>query len=142
MSFGRLTDPRSLHEEKRLIENGILKEDNPLDNSEPFRKLCGACRRGDLKLCQQMITEGANINGKDLFDYTPLILVSRPGFEITGQFFCQFLMLRHVLTFCTRPVFADTTRSSRYSLSRAHFVRETLSKAKGAVELASDLDMC
>jgi ankyrin repeat and BTB/POZ domain-containing protein 1 len=66
----------SLHEEKRLIENGILKEDNPLDNSENFRRLCEACRRGDLKICQEMITEGTNINAKDQFDYTPLILVS------------------------------------------------------------------
>ena len=66
----------SLHEEKKLIETGVLKEDNPLDNSENFRRLCEACRRGDLKVCQEMITEGANINAKDLFDYTPLILVS------------------------------------------------------------------
>jgi hypothetical protein len=66
----------SLHEEKKLIENGVLKEDNPLDNSENFHRLCEACRRGDLKVCQEMITQGANINAKDLFDYTPLILVS------------------------------------------------------------------
>jgi hypothetical protein len=66
----------SLHEEKELIENGVLKEDNPLDNSENFHRLCEACRRGDLKVCQEMITEGVNINAKDLFDYTPLILVS------------------------------------------------------------------
>lgn len=65
-----------MHEEKKLIENGVLKEDNPLDNSENFRTLCEACRRGDLKVCQEMITEGVNINAKDLFDYTPLILVS------------------------------------------------------------------
>ena len=66
----------SLHQEKKLIEDGILKEDNPLDVSESFRKLCEACRRGDLKVCQEMITEGANINARDLYDYTPLILVS------------------------------------------------------------------
>jgi ankyrin repeat/BTB/POZ domain-containing protein 1 len=71
-----LTGIESLHEEKKLIENGVLKEDNPLDNSENFRILCEACRRGDLKVCQEMIMEGANINAKDLFDYTPLILVS------------------------------------------------------------------
>ena len=71
-----LTASKSLHEEKKLIENGVLKEDNPLDNSENFHRLCEACRRGDLKACQEMITEGANINAKDLFDYTPLILVS------------------------------------------------------------------
>ena len=67
---------RSLHDEKKLIEEGILKEDNPLDFSENFQKLCGACRRGDLKVCQEMIQEGANINAKDQYDYTPLILVS------------------------------------------------------------------
>lgn len=66
----------SLHKEKKLIEDGVLKEDNPLDVSENFRKLCEACRRGDLKVCQEMITEGANVNARDLFDYTPLILVS------------------------------------------------------------------
>lgn len=65
----------SLLEENRLIKDGRLKEDNPLDVSENFRKLCEACRRGDLKVCQEMITEGANINARDKFDYTPLILV-------------------------------------------------------------------
>ena len=70
---------RSLHEEKKLIADGILKEDNPLDVSENFRKLCEACRRGDLKVCQEMIMEGVNINAKDLYDYTPLILASLCG---------------------------------------------------------------
>ncbi|KAJ9494305.1 hypothetical protein H2202_010229 [Exophiala xenobiotica] len=65
---------RSLHDEKKLIEEGILKEDNPLDFSENFQKLCAACRRGDLKVCQEMIVEGTNINAKDQYDYTPLIL--------------------------------------------------------------------
>ena len=65
----------SLQEEQKLIQDGKLKEDNPLDISETFTKLCEACRRGDLKGCQEMITEGANINARDLFDYTPLILV-------------------------------------------------------------------
>lgn len=66
----------SLHTEKKLIEDGVLKEDNPLDLSEPFYTLCEACRRGDLKVCQEMITQGVNINAKDPNDYTPLILVS------------------------------------------------------------------
>lgn len=65
----------NLQEEKKLIEEGKLKEDNPLDESETFIKLCDACRRGDLKTCQEMITEGVNINARDRFDYTPLILV-------------------------------------------------------------------
>ncbi|KIX10122.1 uncharacterized protein Z518_01203 [Rhinocladiella mackenziei CBS 650.93] len=70
---------RSLHDEKKLIEEGILREDNPLDFSENFQKLCGACRRGDLKVCQEMIQEGTNINAKDQYDYTPLILASLCG---------------------------------------------------------------
>ena len=67
----------SLQEEQQMIQAGKLKEDNPLDLSESFWRLCEACRRGDLKVCQEMITEGANINARDQFDYTPLILVSR-----------------------------------------------------------------
>ncbi|KAL8667366.1 MAG: hypothetical protein Q9168_007264 [Polycauliona sp. 1 TL-2023] len=69
----------SLHEEKKLIEDGRLKEDNPLDVSEGFNKLCEACRRGDLKVCQEMIRDGANINARDLYDYSPLILASLCG---------------------------------------------------------------
>lgn len=65
----------SLHEEKKLIEDGRLKEENPVDISEGFNRLCEACRRGDLKLCQEMIRDGANINARDRFDYSPLILV-------------------------------------------------------------------
>ena len=68
----------SLHNEKKLIKEGAIKDDNPLDLSEPFRQLCDACRKGDLKVCQEKITEGVNINARDLYDYTPLILVSRP----------------------------------------------------------------
>lgn len=65
----------SLQEELKLIESGKLKEDNPLDTSATFSQLCEACRRGDLRVCQEMITYGANINARDIFDYTPLILV-------------------------------------------------------------------
>ncbi|KAL8897128.1 MAG: hypothetical protein Q9192_002735 [Flavoplaca navasiana] len=73
----------SLHEEKRLIEDGRLKEENPLDISEGFNRLCEACRRGDLKLCQEMIRDGANINARDRYDYSPLILASVCGhFEV------------------------------------------------------------
>ncbi|KIW70943.1 hypothetical protein PV04_03171 [Phialophora macrospora] len=70
---------RNLFDERRLIEEGILKEDNPLDFSVNFQKLCNACRRGDLKVCQEMIQEGTNINAKDQYDYTPLILASLCG---------------------------------------------------------------
>ncbi|EEP81135.1 predicted protein [Uncinocarpus reesii 1704] len=64
----------SLHNERKLIQAGKLKEDNPLDLSEGFKELCEASRRGDLKVCQEKIAEGVNINGRDLFDCTPLIL--------------------------------------------------------------------
>ena len=65
----------SLQEEQKLVQNGTIKEDNPLDTSPKFQKLCEACRRGDLKGCQEALTEGANVNARDRFDYTPLILV-------------------------------------------------------------------
>lgn len=67
----------SLHNEKKLIQEGTIKDDNPLDLSEPFRELCEACRKGDLKVCQEKITEGVNVNARDPYDYTPLILVSK-----------------------------------------------------------------
>ena len=75
----------SLHEEKKLIQKGKLKEDNPLDFSEPFRRLCNACRKNDLKACQEAITSGANINARDEFDYTPLILASLCGHYDVAQ---------------------------------------------------------
>lgn len=67
-----------LKDEHQLIQTGVLKDDSPLDVSDEFKKLCEACRRGDLKGCQEMITTGININARDQFDYTPLILVSKP----------------------------------------------------------------
>lgn len=75
----------SLHNEKKLIEEGILKEDNPLDVTDNFRRLCEASRRGDLKVCQEMIQAGVNINAKDTYDYTPLILASLCGHYETVQ---------------------------------------------------------
>jgi ankyrin repeat protein len=69
----------SLHE-KKLIQDGRLKEKNPLDTSEDFSTLCEACRRGDLKTCQEIMMNGVNINARDQFDYTPLILVSSSSF--------------------------------------------------------------
>jgi ankyrin repeat protein len=61
--------------EAQAISAGQLKEENPLDLSDDFRAFCEACRRGDLKVCQEKISEGVNINARDKFDYTPLILV-------------------------------------------------------------------
>lgn len=66
----------SLREGKLRFENSWVEEDSPLDLSEEFSKLCLACRTGDLKSCQELITDGVNINARDQFDYTPLILVS------------------------------------------------------------------
>lgn len=68
----------ALYAEKQDINSGRLKDENPLDISDDFRVLCEACRRGDLKVCQEQITFGVNINARDRYDYTPLILVSRP----------------------------------------------------------------
>jgi len=65
-----------LKEEHQLIQDGVLKDDSPLDKSEEFSRLCLACRVGDLKGCQESIATGANINARDSFDNTPLILVS------------------------------------------------------------------
>ena len=66
----------ALHAEHQEISAGRLKDDNPLDQSEGFLTLCKACRRGDLKVCQEKIQDNVNINARDKFDYTPLILVS------------------------------------------------------------------
>ncbi|KAL4805862.1 hypothetical protein BDV18DRAFT_140017 [Aspergillus unguis] len=75
----------SLHNEKKLIKEGAIIDDNPLDLSEPFRQLCEACRKGDLKVCQEKITEGVNINARDQSDYTPLILASLCGHYEVAQ---------------------------------------------------------
>jgi ankyrin repeat/BTB/POZ domain-containing protein 1 len=74
----------SLVNEKKLIKEGYIKDDNPLDLSEPFRELCSACRKGDLVVCQTKITEGVNVNARDPYDYTPLILVSLQNVVVTG----------------------------------------------------------
>jgi ankyrin repeat and BTB/POZ domain-containing protein 1 len=82
-----------LGEETRLIESGVLLEENPLDESPEFNEFLMACRHGDLKRCQELISQGVNINGKDRFDYTPLIIVSvgdvshqRLGLTQVGKF--------------------------------------------------------
>lgn len=85
----------SLHEEKKLIEDGRLKEENPLDISEGFNRLCEACRRGDLKLCQEMIRDGANINARDRFDYSPLILVGRLQSDFLSAATLHLLIFHH-----------------------------------------------
>lgn len=68
----------ALYAEKKEISSGRLKDENPLDTSPEFRKFCEACRRGHLRVCQEQIGTGKiNINARDEYDYTPLILVSR-----------------------------------------------------------------
>ncbi|KAF4965938.1 hypothetical protein FSARC_6325 [Fusarium sarcochroum] len=68
-----------LGEEARLIESGVLLDENPLDESPEFHEFLMACRHGDLRTCQELISRGVNINGKDRFDYTPLIIASLCG---------------------------------------------------------------
>lgn len=76
----------SLVDEKKLVHEGAFKDDSPLDLSEDFDILCEACRRGDLRKCQEKISEGVNINARDSFDYTPLILVSAsPLVQLPGS---------------------------------------------------------
>ncbi|KAE9380055.1 hypothetical protein N431DRAFT_552296 [Stipitochalara longipes BDJ] len=68
-----------LKDEHQLIATGVLRDDSPLDVTTEFQKLCDACRVGDLKGCQEAIASGVNINARDYFDYTPLILASLCG---------------------------------------------------------------
>ena len=67
-----------LKDDIQLIQSGVLRDENPLDQSQEFNELLQACRRGDLARTQELISAGVNINGKDNFDYTPLIIVSPP----------------------------------------------------------------
>ena len=75
---------KALHDEKQAISSGRMKDENPLDTSADFRRFCEACRRGDLRVAQEQISKGVNVNARDEFDYTPLILVSRPRSSCGG----------------------------------------------------------
>ncbi|KAK0701098.1 hypothetical protein B0H67DRAFT_474308 [Lasiosphaeris hirsuta] len=68
-----------LKDDHQLISSGVLRNEHPLDISPDFLDFLQACRRGDLKRCQELISAGVNINGKDQFDYTPLIVASLCG---------------------------------------------------------------
>ncbi|KAI0101254.1 hypothetical protein F4814DRAFT_432762 [Daldinia grandis] len=68
-----------LKDDIELIRSGVLRDENPLDLSQEFSELLEACRRGDLRRTQELISAGVNINGKDKFDYTPLIVASLCG---------------------------------------------------------------
>jgi ankyrin repeat protein len=65
----------TLAEEALMIKAGKLRDENPLDTSPEFHEFLQACRLNDLRKCQELINLGVNINGKDKFDYTPLIIV-------------------------------------------------------------------
>ncbi|KAK4660227.1 hypothetical protein QC762_117180 [Podospora pseudocomata] len=68
-----------LKDDNQLIQTGVLRNEHPFDTSPEFHDFLMACRRGDLKRCQELISEGVNINGKDAYDYTPLIIASLCG---------------------------------------------------------------
>ncbi|KAI9056044.1 hypothetical protein LZ554_000975 [Drepanopeziza brunnea f. sp. 'monogermtubi'] len=78
-----------MRDEHQLIQDGVLKDDSPLDVSVDFQKLCNACRIGDLKGCQEAVASGVNINARDVFDYTPLILASLCGHYEVVQFLLE-----------------------------------------------------
>lgn len=65
-----------LKDDIELVRSGVLRDENPLDLSDEFNELLEACRYGSLKRVQELISAGVNLNGKDRFDYTPLIIVS------------------------------------------------------------------
>ncbi|CAJ2504297.1 Uu.00g116910.m01.CDS01 [Anthostomella pinea] len=68
-----------LKDDLELVQSGLLRDENPLDLSDGFNELLQACRRGDLRRTQELISAGVNLNGKDRFDYTPLIIASLCG---------------------------------------------------------------
>ncbi|KAI0602597.1 BTB/POZ domain-containing protein [Biscogniauxia sp. FL1348] len=68
-----------LKDDLELVQSGVLRDENPLDLSAEFNELLEACRRGDLRRTQELISAGVNLNGKDRFDYTPLIIASLCG---------------------------------------------------------------
>ncbi|KAI0021343.1 BTB/POZ domain-containing protein [Xylariomycetidae sp. FL0641] len=79
MTLGKFELEQKLKQDIELVKTGVLRDENPLDLSEEFDELQQACRRGDLKRVQQLISAGVNVNGKDRFDYTPLIIASLCG---------------------------------------------------------------
>ncbi|CAD6503589.1 BgTH12-03249 [Blumeria graminis f. sp. triticale] len=78
MEFDQESGPPTAHLQPSL-HAGRLPEVSPLDTSPVFQRLCEACRRGDLRECHEAISSGANINGRDAFDYTPLVCASLCG---------------------------------------------------------------
>ncbi|CAM1506286.1 Fc.00g059270.m01.CDS01 [Cosmosporella sp. VM-42] len=83
-----------LVEDALLIKSGVLRDENPLDDSPEFHGFLMACRHGDLKTCQELISQGVNINGKDRFDYTPLIIASLCGHYELVQLLLESVAMR------------------------------------------------
>lgn len=111
----------ALATEAQAISSGQLKEENPLDLSDDFRLFCEACRRGDEKVCQEMISKGVNINARDKYDYTPLILVS-----LVIEIAVALALLRIALTAVqgqpVRPLRGDSTAPRERRPVRARHV--------------------
>lgn len=76
MAIGKFELEAKLKDDSQLIRTGVLRNEHPLETSAEFLDFLQACRRGDLKRCQELISAGVNINAKDQYDYTPLVLVS------------------------------------------------------------------
>jgi ankyrin repeat and BTB/POZ domain-containing protein 1 len=87
MVLGKHEIEQALFADQKEISAGRLKEDSPLDLSAEFEDLCAACRKGDLKVCHEKISAGVNINARDRFDYTPLILVSPTSGSVSRRQF-------------------------------------------------------
>jgi hypothetical protein len=129
----------ALAQESQQISTGQLKEENPLDLSDNFRKFCEACRRNDLKVCQEMISAGVNINARDKFDYTPLILVSSLR-DVIPSPLCDTLSPLEVYgsnSCMTRLVYAGTMKLSNCCLRTELCASGIPSKANGVSTMPS-----
>lgn len=94
-----------LIDERQLIKDGKLKDENPLEDSAAFIALCNACRKGDARGVMAELNRGVNVNGRDNFDSSPLQLASLCGhYEIV-----QMLLENGAV--CQR----DTFQGERYS---------------------------
>lgn len=111
-----------LKEDQKLISSGLLRNEHPLDLSAQFEDFLQACRKGDLKTCQEMISAGVNINGKDQYDYTPLVIVSmrpsdlKPWTGSVGRVKCAADVER-----CHLPTYLPTYRRA-YAGTMSSFV--------------------
>lgn len=100
-----------------LSGQGPSHDENPLDLSPEFDDFLLACRLGDLRKCQQLITSGVNVNGKDSYDYTPLIIVRTLLLSLSPL----LLPMTTSLT-APRPVSVATMSSSSCSWNQARIL--------------------